>query len=62
MVDEKICELRDKLNTQIVSGEDYKNIYKTSVELDDLIAKYYRDRKVKNKKNIIRRKLQFVIL
>lgn len=44
MIDEKICELRDKLNEKIVSGEEYEVIYKISVELDELIAQYYRER------------------
>ncbi|HIT70851.1 MAG TPA: aspartyl-phosphate phosphatase Spo0E family protein [Candidatus Scatovivens faecipullorum] len=41
MLDEKICKLRDKLNKCISNGEDYSVIYKVSVELDELIAKYY---------------------
>lgn len=41
MLDEKICKLRDKLNKCISNGEDYSVIYKISVELDELIAKYY---------------------
>ena len=45
MIDDKICELRDKLNKSIIDGEDYGIIYKISVELDDLIAEYYRDEK-----------------
>ena len=45
MIDDKICELRDKLNKSIIDGVDYGIIYKISVELDDLIAEYYRDEK-----------------
>lgn len=41
MLDDKICSLRDKLNKCISNGEDYSVIYKVSVELDELIAKYY---------------------
>ena len=41
MLNDEICNLREKLNQSIVSGEDYSVIYKLSVELDDLIAKYY---------------------
>ena len=41
MLDEKICRLREKLNNCISNGEDYSVIYKESVELDELIAKYY---------------------
>ena len=43
MLNEEICNLRDKLNNSIVTGEDYSVIYKLSVELDELIAKYYRE-------------------
>ena len=43
-INDEICKLREKLNKQILDGEDYKEIYKTSVELDELIAKYYKKR------------------
>ena len=43
MLNDEICKLRDKLNESIISGEDYSIIYKLSVELDELIAKYYLD-------------------
>lgn len=41
MINDKICELRERLNKSIEKGEDYNIIYKISVELDDLIAYYY---------------------
>lgn len=42
MLDEEICKLRDKLNKSIEEGEDYSVTYQLSVELDELIAKYYK--------------------
>ena len=42
MLNDEICKLRDKLNKSIEQGDDYSNTYKISVELDELIAKYYR--------------------
>lgn len=42
MLNEEICKLRDKLNESIRIGEDYSIIYKLSVELDELIAEYYK--------------------
>ena len=42
MLNNEICKLRDKLNESITIGEDYNIIYKLSVELDELIAEYYR--------------------
>ncbi|MBQ9658757.1 MAG: aspartyl-phosphate phosphatase Spo0E family protein [Clostridia bacterium] len=41
MLDEKICELRDKLNESVISGEDYEIVYDLSIKLDALIAEYY---------------------
>ena len=41
MLNDEICKLREKLNKSIEDGEDYEVIYKLSVELDELIAKYY---------------------
>lgn len=41
MLEEKIIDLREKLNKSIEDGEKYEKIYKISVELDDLVAKYY---------------------
>ena len=43
MLNDEICKLRDKLNQSIIMGEDYDVIYKLSVELDELIAKYYKE-------------------
>ena len=42
MLDDKICKLRNKLNESIEKGEDYEKIYQLSVELDELIAKFYK--------------------
>jgi hypothetical protein len=47
MLNEEICKLRDKLNKSIENGDDYSITYKLSIELDELIAKYYRDLKDK---------------
>ena len=41
MLNEEICELRDKLNKSIENNDDYSVTYKLSVELDKLITKYY---------------------
>ena len=49
MLNEEICNLREKLNESIINGENYEKIYKLSIELDELIAKYYKN-DIKNKK------------
>jgi hypothetical protein len=42
VLDEKICEVRDKLNLSIKEEEDYSVIYELSVKLDKLIADFYK--------------------
>ena len=51
MLNDEICKLRDKLNKSIEQGDDYNITYKLSIELDELIAKYYKKdtNKKKNK-------------
>ena len=43
MLNDEICKLREELNKSIIKGEDYNITYKLSVELDELIAKYYKN-------------------
>ena len=50
MLNEKICKLRERLNESIITGKNYKEIYSISVELDELIAKYYIDEKYQRNK------------
>lgn len=42
MLNDEICKLRDKLNESIISGQDYSVTYQLSIELDELIAQFYR--------------------
>lgn len=53
MLNDEICELRNKLNRSLERGDDYSITYKLSVELDELIAQYYKEskKKKKSKKN-----------
>ena len=44
MLNDEICRLRDKLNKSIEKGKDYSIIYDISVELDELIAKFYKEK------------------
>lgn len=50
MLNEEICKVRDKLNKSIEKNVDYAIIYKISVELDILIAKYYNEKFIEPKK------------
>ena len=49
MLNDKICELREKLDESIRKDLDYSIIYQLSIELDELIAQYYME--TKNTKN-----------
>ena len=53
MLNDEICKLREKLNESIISGQDYTITYKLSVELDQLIAKYYRKENNKTQKKVL---------
>ena len=42
MLNDKICKKREELNKSIEENKNYEEIYKISVELDKLIAEYYK--------------------
>ena len=46
MLDKEINEMKEKLNNAILKNEDYGVIYNISIQLDELIAKYYRESKI----------------
>ena len=41
MLEDEIRKARDRLDESIITGQDYEEIYRLSVELDELIARYY---------------------
>ena len=43
MLDKEIEKLRKELNDAIAEKRDYSEIYKLSIEMDELIAKYYKE-------------------
>lgn len=53
MLNEEICKKREELNESILSGKDYDIIYKLSIELDELIAMYYRGEETRQRSGII---------
>lgn len=50
MLNDEICKLREKLNKSIEQGSDYDTTYQLSVQLDELIAKYYKELRNNKKK------------
>lgn len=57
MLNDEICKLREKLNNSILNGEDYSITYEISVELDELIARYYNMEIKSQNKNVRRMQL-----
>ncbi|MCR5147211.1 MAG: aspartyl-phosphate phosphatase Spo0E family protein, partial [Clostridia bacterium] len=39
MLEDEIRVARERLNESIITGQDYEEIYRLSVELDELIAR-----------------------
>ncbi len=59
MLEEKIVKKRKELNESIESHSKYEDVYKLSVELDNLITEFYKESKNKAKvKRMLRRKKQ----
>lgn len=53
MLEEEIKRKRKQLNESLEKNDNYKDVYKLSVELDDLITEFYKDSKEKRRiKNI----------
>ena len=52
MLNDEICKLRNKLNKSPEQGDDYQVTYQLSIELDKLIAQYYKELK-KSKKKLV---------
>ena len=48
MLDDEIRKKREELNKSIEENKSYDDIYKISVELDELIAKYYKAKEEEN--------------
>ena len=42
-IEEKIVNLKIKLESQIKKNESYEKLYKTSSEIDKLIVEYYKE-------------------
>ena len=46
MITKEINELRDVLETQIIKHKPFNEIYSTSVKIDKLITKYYKEKEL----------------
>lgn len=44
MLNDEICTLREKLNESLLKEADYAITYELSIQLDELIARFYRQK------------------
>jgi len=60
MLEDEIKKKREELNESIEKQKKYEDVYKLSVELDDLIAEFYKEsQEKKNKKGFFGKKKNF---
>ena len=53
MLEEKIQRKREELNESIEKHKKYEDVYKLSVELDDLITEFYKEAEEKRKQKCL---------
>lgn len=60
MLEEKIKRKRKELNESLENHKGYEDVYRLSVELDELITEFYKESKKKEEtKRILKRKNNF---
>lgn len=60
MLEDKINKKREELNESIEKNKNYEDVYRLSVELDDLIDEFYKKSKEKERtKNILKSRKGF---
>lgn len=52
MLEDEITKKRKELNESIENAGKYEDVYRLSIELDDLITEFYKDSKNKNKRRL----------
>ncbi len=62
MFKEEQRALREKIIKSLVNGEDYAITYKLSIELDELIARYYKIKDVEKQKAQKKNKRMVIII
>ena len=60
MLEDRINKKREELNESIEKNKNYEDVYRLSVELDDLIDEFYKKSKEKERtKNILKSRKGF---
>ena len=53
MLEDEIKKKREELNESIEKNKKYEDVYKLSVELDDLISEFYKEAEEKKKQKCL---------
>ena len=56
MLEDEIKRKRKELNESIENNDKYENVYRLSIELDDLITEFYKESKEKTTKKVFSKK------
>lgn len=56
MLEDEIKRKRKELNESIENNEKYENVYRLSIELDELISEFYKESQEKSSRKIFRKK------
>lgn len=56
MLEDEITKKRRELNESIENAGNYEDVYRLSIELDELITEFYKDSKDENKKRLFFKK------
>ena len=59
MLEDKIKIKRKQLNESLENNGNYEDVYKLSVELDELITEFYKESKEKKRDPIIKKRKEF---
>lgn len=56
MLEDEIKRKRKELNESIENNEKYENVYRLSIELDDLISEFYKESQEKTTRKVFKKK------
>lgn len=61
MLEEEISQKRKELDESLKKGSNYETTYKLSVELDDLIAEFYKKSKEKQEEEYSKKRILYFV-
>ena len=59
MLEDEIKRKRKELDESIENNDKYENVYRLSIELDDLITEFYKEAEEKQEKKVFNKKREY---